>query len=133
MDIPLQFRNWTSKKHLNLINSIVSYLIGQLEPRSYHVWLNNLFSSVPLMKSLANMGIAATGTARTNSGLCRDLIELKRSDHKDSIQWGDTEIRVVSDGDVNCYAWKDNAIVLMFTNAFPVKPLDGFTTELTIC
>jgi hypothetical protein len=68
----------------NKTAATVPYLLGLLLKRPqeslYIVWLDNLFSSTKLFGYLRQIGYGATGTARTNSGICAEFIGRKQTD-----------------------------------------------------
>ncbi|KAG5829131.1 hypothetical protein H9Q74_000798 [Fusarium xylarioides] len=67
---------------LNPTQSVVVSLLNTLRKATYHVFLDNLFSSPNLFRVLREQGFAATGTLRLNSSVHRDLMELKTLDRK---------------------------------------------------
>jgi hypothetical protein len=62
-------------------------LVNLLPTATYHVFMDNLFSSPKLYRILRQRGIAATGTARINSGINAELVEHKKQDNKGKLQW----------------------------------------------
>src|SRR5205809_5383169 len=68
----------SAKTTLNPTQRVVTYLIGLLLEATYHVFLNNLFSSPKLFLVLRNLGIGASGTARVNSGIFHKLVQEKK-------------------------------------------------------
>jgi hypothetical protein len=46
----------------------------------YCVWLDNLFVSTTLLSYLRKLGYGAAGTARTNSGICKDFVAKKKAE-----------------------------------------------------
>ncbi|CZT42026.1 uncharacterized protein RSE6_01854 [Rhynchosporium secalis] len=54
----------------------------------YHCFLDNLFISVKFVSFARSQGFGVTGTCRTNSGIVKELLELKKSDKNDVIPWG---------------------------------------------
>ena len=77
----------------NKTAAIVAYLLGllpfRIDPGRYVVYLDNLFTSLPLLKYLRSRGWGATGTARTNSGILKEYVDLKAMDKKrDQMPWG---------------------------------------------
>ncbi|KAG5753082.1 hypothetical protein H9Q70_004257 [Fusarium xylarioides] len=68
-------------KSLNPTQSVVVALVNLLPNASYHVFMDNLFSSPSLYRILRDRGIGATGTARVNSGIHEDLVEFKKADN----------------------------------------------------
>ena len=90
----------------NKTAAIVAYLLGLLpvhtDPGRYIVYLDNLFTSLPLLKYLRNKGWGATRTARTNSGILKEYVDLKAADKKsDQIPWGTLYHAPIEDNLVN--------------------------------
>ena len=76
----------SAKINLNPTQKVVTHLLGLLPKAAYYVFLNNLFSSPKLFIILRESGIGASGIARINSGIFKELIEEKNYlDHK---PWG---------------------------------------------
>lgn len=67
---------------LNPTQSVVIALINLLPKASYHIFLDNLFSSPSLFRVLRQRGIGATGTCRTNCGLYQAFVIAKAEDTK---------------------------------------------------
>jgi Transposase IS4 len=98
----------------------VPYLLKLLPMRPiespYIVWLDNLFSSTKLFSFLRKEGFGATGTARTNSGICLEFVQKKRLDKaKDIEPWGKLYSAPTIGNDVVQFAWKDNGLVLFLS------------------
>ena len=98
---------------LNLIASIVIYLLevlpkGPKREPYYHIWLDNLFTNQKLLLKLQNRGFGAIGTARSNSEIVKDLLQLKHEDKADIIPWGTLHIHYISKGFVAYFLFKDN-------------------------
>ncbi|KAF5231438.1 hypothetical protein FANTH_13418 [Fusarium anthophilum] len=68
-----------------------------LSKQTYHVFVDNLFSTQPLFRKLRDDGHEATGTARPNYGIHKNLKRDKK---------------------VNQIVWKDNSLVLFITTVF---------------
>jgi hypothetical protein len=67
----------------NKTAAVVSHLLGLLPyTRRYVVYLDNLFVSQPLLRYLRSKGWGATGTARTNSGILKEYVDIKAADKK---------------------------------------------------
>ena len=101
----------------NKTAAIAAYLLGLLlfytDPGRYIVYLDNLFTSLPLLKYLRSRGQGATRTAYTNSGILKEYVDLKAMDKKrDQIPWGTLYHAPIEDNLVNQIAQKDNALVL---------------------
>ena len=64
--------------HLTPTQRVVLALLFSLPAASYHVYLDNLFSSPALFKRLYEFGVAASGTCRANCGIHEDLVAQKK-------------------------------------------------------
>lgn len=84
----------------------------------YHCYLDNLFVSTKLLLYARKLGFSLTGTCRTNSGIVKDLIDLKVSDKDDHIPWGSVYNFTTLDGLISQIGWKDQAFVLMMSTCF---------------
>lgn len=84
---------WTKKPYsLSKTEAVVTTLLQHLREYGgfeYCVWLDNLFASSRLLRTLRDIGFGAAGTVRTQDkdgrGLSSDLLVLKR-DFADTIQ-----------------------------------------------
>lgn len=85
--IPKKQRNDDHPYHLTPTQLVVVTLINLLPTASYHVFLDNLFSSPDLFKLLYDMGIGASGTARLNCGIHKMLVDAKKKPDT-SKSWG---------------------------------------------
>jgi hypothetical protein len=105
---------------LNSTQSVVIALINLLPNSIYHVFVDNLFSSPDLFLSLRQHGHGATGTARPNCGIFKELIDAKKKDKSGKSGFKFNEIKVIPtpDNQVNQIAWKDNALVLFLSTVF---------------
>lgn len=111
----------------NKTAATVPYLLQLLPKRPkespYVVWLDNLFSSTKLFGYLRELGFGATGTARTNSGICADFVAKKQVDaKKDDIPWGTLYSKPTISNNVVQSAWKDNALVLFLSTTHETGP-----------
>ena len=88
--------------------------LPQGPPGTYGVTLDNLFTSTRLLAYLSQQGYGARGTARINSGIHQDLINLKKSDSNDTIPWGTKHLRLVAEGAVVQLSWKDTGAFCLF-------------------
>ncbi|MCW7072271.1 MAG: transposase [Methanophagales archaeon] len=86
---------------LNPTQSVVVDLVNQLPNATYHVALDNLFTSAPLLRVLRKRDIAATGTCRTNCGIYAKFVKAKADDSK-GICWphGTVHSAPTPDGEV---------------------------------
>lgn len=85
--IEKQRMNDDSIYHLTPTQLVVVSLLKSLPNASYHVFLDNLFSSPDLFKFLYDMGIGASGTARLNCGMHERLVQEKKKPDN-SNPWG---------------------------------------------
>jgi len=74
--------------------NVVVALLKLLPTQTYHVFMDNLFSSPDLFFILRHIGIAATGTARANCGLFERLIKAKKDDEK-GICWAYNQLLAI--------------------------------------
>jgi hypothetical protein len=70
--------NLTQAVVVNLLKTLLDPLIGPT--LWYCVWLDNLFFSTILFTYLQRLGYGATGTCRTNFGISKDLVALKKKE-----------------------------------------------------
>ncbi|UPL00622.1 hypothetical protein LCI18_011556 [Fusarium solani-melongenae] len=88
---------------LNSTQSVVIALINLLPISTYHVFVDNLFSSPDLFRSLRQHGHGATGTARPNCGIYKGLVEAKKADKagKSGFQFNEIKVIPTVDNQVN--------------------------------
>ncbi|UPL02957.1 hypothetical protein LCI18_013891 [Fusarium solani-melongenae] len=105
---------------LNSTQSVIVALANTLPKATYHIFVDNLFSSSDLFRSLRMHGHGATGTARANSGINEELVHDLRGDKRLSTSYDFNQVKVIptADNQVNQVAWKDNRLVLFFTTVF---------------
>lgn len=105
---------------LNNTQQVVVTLLDRLPRGQYHVFLDNLFTSPALLTYLRTyLDCAATGTARTRSGIDGTLLALKKSDStRDHVHWNHLEKAPYPGGLVNQFAWKDNSLALFFSTYY---------------
>jgi hypothetical protein len=85
-------------------------------PAEYILYLDNLFTNIPLANALAELEIGVMGTTRVNaSGFPLDLIQLKQAT-KSPLIWGHLETVITEK--VGCFLWQDNNRVLGITTAY---------------
>ncbi|EXK78883.1 hypothetical protein FOQG_16467 [Fusarium oxysporum f. sp. raphani 54005] len=80
---------------LNSTQSVVIALINLLPKSIYHVFVDNLFSSPGLFLSLRQHGHGATGTARPNCGIFKELVDAKKNDKSGKSGFKFNEIKVI--------------------------------------
>jgi hypothetical protein len=84
---------------LNSTQSVVIALINLLPESTYHVFVDNLFSSPDLFRSLRQHGHGATGTARPNCGIYNGLVDAKKADKAGKSGFQFNEIKVIPTAD----------------------------------
>jgi hypothetical protein len=84
---------------LNSTQSVVVALINLLPISTYRVFVDNLFSSPDLFRSLRQHGHGATGTARSNCGIYNGLVEAKKADKAGKSGFQFNEIKVIPTAD----------------------------------
>ncbi|RKK53361.1 hypothetical protein BFJ69_g17832 [Fusarium oxysporum] len=84
---------------LKSTQSVVVALINLLPISTYHVFIDNLFSSPDLFRSLRQHGHGATDTARSNCGIYNGLVEAKKADKAGKSGFQFNEIKVIPTAD----------------------------------
>jgi hypothetical protein len=107
---------------VNPTQAVVVALLETLPRNTYHVFLDNLFSSPQLFRQLRqlHLGVGATGTARTNAGLYERLVKAKEDDRQGHKMWpwGQLQAWPTEDNLVNQIGWKDNALVVFLSTVY---------------
>ncbi|KAI8648048.1 hypothetical protein LRP88_03469 [Fusarium phalaenopsidis] len=80
---------------LNNTQGVVIALCNLLPQETYHVFFDNLFSSADLFRCLRAHGHGATGTARVNSGIHKDLKQEKKLDKNGKSEYDFNEARAI--------------------------------------
>ncbi|KAK7434448.1 AC transposable element-derived protein 4 [Colletotrichum acutatum] len=113
---------------------VVTTLVSLLPAATYHVFLDNLFASIRLFRTLRKQQVGASGTCRKDSGIDKILGAEKETEGR-GIPWGDIHCIPTLDGEVGCqpaqprrtqltrkqvnqFTWKDNALVLFLSTVF---------------
>ncbi|KZL82807.1 hypothetical protein CI238_13145 [Colletotrichum incanum] len=96
---------------------VVTTLISLLLAATYHVFLDNLFASIRLFRTLRNQQVGASGTCRKDSGIDEILVAEKETEGR-GIPWGEVHCIPTLNGEVNQFTWKDNALVLFLSTVF---------------
>ena len=73
-----EIRKVGKEQMLTPTQSVVVALLTLLPETSYHVYLDNLFSSPALYKRLRDFRIAASGTCCMKCGIHEDIVGLKK-------------------------------------------------------
>ena len=73
--------------------------------QGYILYLDNLFTNIPLATALGQLDIEVMGTTRANaSQLSLSLVQLKHA--KASLKWGHLETAITKE--ILCFLWQDN-------------------------
>lgn len=91
---------------LNSTQSVVVALCNLLPKQTYHVVVDNLFSSADLFRSLRTHGHGATGTARPNCGIHKELKADKKRDKdsgKSGYEYNEVKVITTADNQVGSY------------------------------
>ncbi|EGU80032.1 hypothetical protein FOXB_09458 [Fusarium oxysporum f. sp. conglutinans Fo5176] len=106
--------------HLAVDECDVVALASTLPKATYHVFVDNLFSTPPLFRKLRDHGYGATGIACPNCVIHKDLKRDKNLDKSGHCDYAFNEVRAIPtrDNKVNQIAWKDNSLVLFITTVF---------------
>lgn len=91
---------------LNLTQAVIVSLVQPLLKAIYHVFLDNLFSSLSLFLALHHQNIGAIGTCRTNSGIFKGFIEAKKDDTCGVKLWHHNEVRTVPTPDHQVFLYQ---------------------------
>lgn len=93
------------------------YQLATTLPRAnqrFEIFMDNLFTNVPLFVALRKLGIGAAGTTRINASGFPDCLKIERDKAKSILQWGHLSGSVV-DG-ICCLVWQDNNSVFFMTS-----------------
>jgi hypothetical protein len=99
----------------NKTQAVALSLVERLPKKTYHLWMDNLFTSTRFLELLRKRGYGATGTCRTNSGVLYELVQMKKNDSNDTIPWGTTHSMTTESNLVCQTGWKDNAFALIMS------------------
>ena len=114
-----------SRSHQNSMADTQALVISlakslpDLTVQDYILYLDNLFTNIPLADALGQLGIGVMRTTRVNaSGFPLSLIQLKHA--KEPLKWGHLETAIASASPpavqpapaINCFLWQDNNRVL---------------------
>ena len=107
--------------------SVVPFLVQRLPnwaTGKYHVFTDNLFTSLPLLTYCHEQYIGITGTCRADAGLHIDIIHLHKKDRKRNnmdCAWGHKTTRYISKGKIAQMGWKDGAYALFMSTVIDPK------------
>ena len=94
---------------------MVIALLNLLPKAIYHVFVDNLFASPDLFRSLRQHGHGATGTARPNCGIYKELADSKLRDQtgKSGFQFNEIKVVPTPDNQVGSF---DSSSYISLTN-----------------
>ena len=121
-------RNKTAAVVPALLKTLPKLSLPKGSHSQYGVTLDNLFTSTKLLTYLSKNGYGARGTARSNAGVFKKLIDKKKVDIKDILPWGTFDRVVVADGDIVQIGWKDTGGYCLFMNNMDC----GVDTTMTV-
>jgi Ni,Fe-hydrogenase III large subunit len=101
--------------------SVVVHLLSELDlSHRYHVFFDNLFTSLKLMDFLTNKGAGATGNIRVNRIENCTVADIKKMT---KVPRGSSDHRLDTANNVEVVRWHDNSVVTNAFNKFGTKPL----------
>jgi hypothetical protein len=101
--------------------SVVIDLLSELPSGlSYHLYFDNLFTSLKLLDELSLRGIAATGTIRVNRVEKCPLTDPKQMK---KFARGHYDYRLDKSSNIMLVRWHDNSVVTMASNCHGVNPI----------
>lgn len=117
---PYQGAGSSYDKQFGLGYGVVMGLVEHLpKGPQYHIFFDNFFTGLKLLKALSDIGISATGTIRANR-IENCPIDLKSMKKKAR---GSCDFKHDRKDDLIVCAWNDNSVVTMASNASIVNPL----------
>lgn len=69
----------------NKTQAVALSLVERLLKKTYHLWMDNLFTSTRFLELLRKRGFGSISTYRTNSGVIWELVQMKKDDSNDTI------------------------------------------------
>jgi hypothetical protein len=95
---------------------VVIHLVNMLPKQIYHVFIDNLFSSPNLFRTLREAGHGATGTAHPNCGITEELKLVKGKDKAGASGFKYNEVKSIPTTD-NLVCLRDLFICISLTNS----------------
>ncbi|KAK5634690.1 hypothetical protein RRF57_010403 [Xylaria bambusicola] len=105
---------------LNDSQQVIATLVRRLPQQPYHLFHDNLFTSVSLSTYLrVYKGVGVTATAREGSGIAKELAEEYKKDRKqDRLPWNSLKAKATPDGLIQQFIYKGNASTLFFSTVY---------------
>lgn len=118
----ISMRRRQQKQELAETQAVVLDLVLKLPTASYHVFFDNLFTTPQLLQALRKQGIAATGTARVNSGIYPPFVVAKTADNTGKLDWPFNRLRAVPTVDDIVREPIDTFLYISLTNLSSYSP-----------
>lgn len=109
----------TMKPSLGMGGSVVMDLLSELPNLKFQVFMDNLFTSLPLMDELRLMGMHGTGTVRANR---TQKCPLLSPEHMKKQLRGTMDHRLDKSSDTVIVRWNDNSVVTVMSTAYGIEP-----------
>ena len=99
-------------------------VISSIADDPCHIFLDDFFTSIPLLAELSQRKLKATGTIRENrTSKCplQDTKAMKKTER------GSYDFRLAKDENIVVCKWNDNSVVSIASNALSVRPTHNVT------
>ena len=118
-DTPVALGGSKLGKGGNKTQAVVDKLVQYLPKSSYHLWLDNLFTSTRFLEYMRNhREVGISGTCRLNAGILSEILDLNRHDKAksgDNVPWGEVLSLPTKSNQICQVAWKDSSLALMMS------------------
>lgn len=114
--------NIADKNKLGLGGSVVTEMVTRMKAKlqyCFHVFFDNFFSSLKLVRTISTMGVKCTGTVRDNRIENCPILTQKQMKNKAR---GFYDYRVDAESEILVCRWKDNSTVTVVSNAHGLEP-----------
>ena len=92
----------------SLVDKLMDSFLPKHAGSNCHIITDNFFTSSPLLRSLREKRIAATGTGRLNGVGNTPLKPVKEME---KLEWGSVDVVIDDNGKIAFMRWKDNKVV----------------------
>jgi hypothetical protein len=107
---------------LSNTQGVVISLCDSLPKQTYHVFVDNLFSTPPLFRKLRDHGYRATGTARPNCDIHKDLKRDKALDKLGRCDYAFNEVRSIPTTDNKVSSYDTFLYISLANSSFYLLP-----------
>nr|CAH7751982.1 unnamed protein product [Callosobruchus chinensis] len=104
----------------NVVLQFADRLLSVKDNLNYHIFFDNLFTSLPLLLELKSRGLKGTGTIRENR--LPKSCPIKSADKLRKEQRGSLDFASSVNNELTVCKWHDNNIVSIFSNNMKVLP-----------